>query len=455
MSDGRVRYARDGKARIAYRMWGEADTTLVFVLGWVAGSIDTFDSPTSLYGAILELFLPQTRVLCWDRRGSGLSDPLTDVPTLDERVGELCAVLDAAGVENPVLWGAGEGGPVSIAFAARYPDRVHSLVLILTAARFSDDLPDFPWGFSKAAIETQLDDIDTHWGEGSLADLWFGSGADWPGVREEFGRLQRAVSSPTMARLLWQATMDTDVRGVLGDVRARTLVLARPGDRFVPLEASAALAAGIGDAQFRTLPPGNHNSFDIADLLAGHTLDFVREKPSAAATERVLGTVLFTDIVNSTELLSSSGDAHWRYQLDIHDKLVDTLLAQHGGRRAKHTGDGVFALFDGPTSAARCGLELVTALGTRGIPIRVGVHVGECERRGEEWSGVAVHVGARIGAMAGAGEVLASRTVRDLSAGSGLVFEDLGLFRLKGLPEDTAVYRVQASGYSQRPQADA
>lgn len=156
----------------------------------------------------------------------------------------------------------------------------------------------------------------------------------------------------------------------------------------------------------------------------------------------MLSTVFFTDIVSSTQLLSAHGDAHWRHELDAHDRVVDSLLSKYGGRRAKHTGDGVFALFDGPTKAARCGLELVPALATRGIRIRAGIHVGECEKRGDEWSGMAVHIGSRIGAMAGADEVLTSRTVRDLSAGSGLTFESLGPQHLKGLPEEIDVYRV-------------
>ena len=280
-----------------------------------------------------------------------------------------------------------------------------------------------------------------------MADLFFGANAELLGVREEMGRLQRAVSSPMLARWLWQTTMDVDVRDTLPAVRAPTLVLARPGDRFVPFEASAALAAGIPGAQLRALPPGPHNSFDITDLLVSEILDFAGAKTSdAVATERILATVLFTDIVSSTEQLSAHGDAHWRHQLDLHDTIVDNMLAQYVGRHAKHTGDGVFALFDSPSNAARCGLDLVTALATRGIAIRAGVHVGECERRGTEWSGMAVHIGARIGAMAGPGEVLTSRTVRDLAAGSGLVFEDRGTERLKGLSEGTDIYRVRSGG---------
>jgi class 3 adenylate cyclase len=200
------------------------------------------------------------------------------------------------------------------------------------------------------------------------------------------------------------------------------------------------LAAGIPGAQFKTLPEGPHSL--VNDVVGSAILDFVCGTSTVVVDERVVKTVLFTDIVSSTELLSARGDAQWRRQLDAHDKAVDWLLEKHGGRRAKHTGDGVFALFDGPTKAARCALELVPALATSGIRIRAGVHTGECERRGDEWSGMAVHTGARIGALAGAGEVLASRTVRDLSAGSGLTFESLGPQRLKGLTEEVDVYRL-------------
>mgnify|MGYP003403150366 FL=1 len=221
------------------------------------------------------------------------------------------------------------------------------------------------------------------------------------------------------------------------------MIFARPGDRLVPFEASAALAASIPHAQLVEFAPGPRNAFDIIDELAERAVEFVCGESGSPADERVVKTVMFTDIVGSTEKLSARGDAQWRNQLDAHDELVERVLSRYGGTRASHTGDGYFALLDGPTKAARCALELVPELATRGIPIRVGIHTGECERRGTEWSGLAVHTGARIGAMAGAGEILASRTVRDLSAGSGLVFESLGLHHLKGLPETIEVYRVR------------
>ncbi len=246
-----------------------------------------------------------------------------------------------------------------------------------------------------------------------------------------------------MAGLLWQSLMEIDVRDVLSSVRSPTLVLHRRGDRAASIEAAAAMAAAIPNATFRELPTGDHFLVDITEVLASEVLSFViGEQRSAPPTEHVLATVLFTDIVRSTEAVSARGDERWRRQLDAHDEIVDRQVAAHGGRKIKDTGDGVFAVFDGPTKAARCALALVPALATRGLHIRAGIHTGECERRGDDWSGLAVHVGARVGAMAGAGEVLVSRTVRDLSAGSGLVFEDRGTHQLKGVDEAAQLFRV-------------
>jgi class 3 adenylate cyclase len=315
------------------------------------------------------------------------------------------------------------------------------MVLYGTAARFSQDLPDFPWGFPPGFVEHEgVEAVDEHWGQGISADVIFGEAANSPGVRDMMGRYERASASPAMAGMLMKAFAAIDVRDILDTVQTPTLVLARPGDEIAPVEAARALAAALPNAEFRALPPGPHAAFDSA--LAAEALGFLCGPVNAPVSERVLATVLFTDIVGSTEQLSSQGDSGWRHQLDVHDQVIDRLLSKYGGRRSKHTGDGIFALFDGPTKATRCALDLLPALATRGIRIRAGVHIGECERRGDEWSGLTVHTGARIGAMAGPGEVLTSRTVRDLSAGSGLRFESLGAHRLKGLPEATEVFRV-------------
>jgi pimeloyl-ACP methyl ester carboxylesterase/class 3 adenylate cyclase len=434
-----VRYALNGDVRLAYRVFGDGEPTLVWVPGWVS-NVDLYDDPAYPFAPIIEQLSMGTRLVVWDKRGTGLSDPVTHPPPLDERMTDLQAVLDAVGADRPALFGVSEGGPMSILFAATYPERVRALVLYGTTACGATELVSVPGGLTRAGHAAILEEIYEHWGEGVLAEQLFGAAASIPGVREMLGRYQRLSASPTMAALLWKSLVDIDVRAVLPAVRAPTLVLSRRDDGMVPFGATKALAAKIPGADFKEMPPGAHLLFDEA--LGSAVLNFVCDKPIPATTERVLSTVLFTDIVGSTEQLSATGDAHWRHQLNAHDKVVDWLLEKYGGHRAKHTGDGIFALFDGPTKAARCALDLVPALATRGIRIRAGVHIGECERRGEEWSGMAVHVGARIGAMAGPDEVLTSRTVRDLSAGSGLRFESLGTHRLKGLSEEIEVFRV-------------
>jgi class 3 adenylate cyclase/pimeloyl-ACP methyl ester carboxylesterase len=442
VSDGRVRYVRNGDVRLAYRVYGDSESTLVWV-PTVLSSIDRYDDPAFPWGAFVERLSREARVVVYDGRGAGLSDPVSAAPSIEDRVLDLSCVLEAAGVTQASLFAPFTGGSQSLVFAARHPDRVRSLILFATAARFTQDPPDFPWGFSQAEVTAQLEEIENHWGEGALAELVFGASADVPGVRDQWGRIQSSFAGPTMAGLLWRTYIHDDTRDILGGVRAPAIVLARRGDHMVPFEASQALAVGLPNARFAELPPGEHHAFDIADVLVEKILTFC-EIPTDAKGQRVLATVLFTDIVSSTEQLSASGDEHWRHQLDVHDGVVDTVLAKHGGRRVKHTGDGVFALFDGPTGAAAAAQELIGVLATRGIRIRAGIHTGECERRGEEWSGLAVHTGARIGALAGPGEVLASRTVRDLSAGSGLIFESLGPQQLKGLSAEVDVYRVTA-----------
>jgi class 3 adenylate cyclase len=438
-----VHYARNGDVRLAYRIFGDSGPVMVWSAGWVVSNVDTIDEPHSPYKRLIDIMSESVQLVVWDRRGTGLSDPAGDLLTFDERVDDLRAVIDAVGAERPVLLGSSEGGSICILFAARFPERLSFLCLYATVARFSQDLPDFPWGFSASEIEAQIDEIDRDWGEGALADLFYGEAADTPGIRGMFGKLQRSIASPAMAKLRWRTFMDVDVRGVLPSVHTPTLVLARPGDRFVPIEAAEALAAALPNARFERLPAGSHSSFDIIDELCDAVFEFVGKAPSEPVDERVLKTVMFTDIVGSTERLSAQGDSRWRRRLDNHDQLVDHIVATFGGRRANHTGDGIFAIFDAPTPAVRCALDLLPALASRDIPIRIGIHTGECERRGDQWSGIAVHTGARIGALAGEGEVLASRTVRDLSVGSGLTFESLGPQRLKGLPEETEVFRVK------------
>ena len=445
MKVGPVQYARNGSVRLAYRVLGEGDTPLVYVPGWIS-NIDVYDNPSDLTTWLAEQLTQSTRFIVWDKRGTGLSDPATATPPLDERMDDLRAVMDAADIRDASLYGASEGGPMSLLFAATYPDRVRSLVLYGTAARFSCDPPGHPWGFTHSEIDAQLAEIDERWGEGAMFDLFLPSLADVDGTRSLFGKAQRSGASPTMARLLWQALMEIDVRDVLGAVEAPTLVLHRPGDQVAPIEAARDLAARVPHGEFRELPGGDHIFWDIGEVVASEVLSFVvgASNPEVSR-ERMLATILFTDIVSSTESVTAQGDQQWSRRLDTHDDIVARQVSAAGGQTVKNTGDGVFAVFDGPTKAARCALDLVPALAARGLRIRAGVHIGECERRGDDWSGLAVHIGARVAALAGSGEVLVSRTVRDLSAGSGLGFEDRGIHTLKGVPEEWQLFRVTSA----------
>ena len=447
MKVGPVRYARNGSVRLAYRVLGEANRPLVWVPGWVS-NVDEYDDPIHPYTALAERLTPSTQLIVWDKRGTGLSDPVDHVPSIDDRMDDLRAVMDAADVEEAALFGASEGGPMSLMFAATYPERVRSVVLYGSAARFSSDPPSYPWGFTRAEIDAQLRDIDDHWGQGALVELFMTSIAEVEGVRSLFGRAQRRGASPTMASLLWQALMEIDVRDVLGSVEAPTLVLHHSdGDQVAPVEGARDLAARLPNGVFHELPPGDHLAFDFGEAMSDAILEFVvDEHRDAVSVDRTLATIMFTDIVGSTASVSEHGDDRWRRQLDLHEQLVERHVGGAGGQKVKDTGDGIFAVFDGPTKAARCALGLVADLATHGLSIRAGVHTGECERRGNDWSGLGVHVGARVAALAGAGEVLVSRTVRDLSAGSGLAFEERGTHVLKGLSEPWQLFRVTNRG---------
>ena len=311
-------------------MIGEGDRTLVFIPGWIS-NLDLFDDPISLFPAMLDPLFESLRVVTFDKRGTGLSDPVSHPPPLDERMDDLHAVMVAAGLDAPThLFGISEGGPMSILFAATFPERVRSLVLYGTLARFTQELPDYPWGFSPEQFRAFSDEIDTQWGDGVFAELFFGDAiAGLPGFRDEWARVQRASASPMMAHLLWQSLADIDVRAILGSVRTPTLVLTRRGDEVAPPEGAAVMAAGIPGAQLTELSPGPHAQLD--DELASAILDFVCEQPTSHTNERVLMTVLFTDIVGSTEQLSAHGDSRWRHQLDTHDRLVAKVLSRYGG----------------------------------------------------------------------------------------------------------------------------
>ena len=354
---------------------------------------------------------------------------------LHVHVDDLHAVLDAAGCERPALFGFSEGGPIGVLFAATYPQRVRALVLYGSFANGSLENDESPGRAKWLKYMTQLGESIDHWGEGRSID-WGTPSRSHSGMnRRASGALERAGMSPRMAMLTWEACYkQVDVREILGSVRVPTLVLHREGDA-IPVEFGRELAEGILGARLVELDGADHwpGAGDIASI-TGEVEEFLTGHRHEAAPDRVLATVMFTDIVDSTRRAAELGDRCWREMLERHDELTRAEVSRLHGRVVKHTGDGFLATFDGPTRAVRCATRLTQRMPELGIEVRSGLHTGECELRGEDIGGIAVHIGARIGALATAGEVLVSSTVKDLVNGSGIVFNDRGTHVLKGVP---------------------
>jgi class 3 adenylate cyclase len=383
-----------------------------------------------------------SRLVMYDKAGTGLSDPVPAVPTLEQRMADLGAVLDAVGTDRPVLFGISEGAPMSLLYAATYPDRVRGLILFgaLVCGR---QAPDNPAGARWDSTTARLRICVENWGEGHLIELFSPTLAGAPLARRFAGIHERAMASPAMAKAAFEAVLETDIRDVLPTIRVPTLVLHRIGDA-VPIEGARYLAKTVPSARLIELPGSDHywwvgEATPIADAIE----EFVTGEKPERESDRMLATVLFTDIVGSTERAAALGDATWRLLLEQHNALTHETLASFRGRVVTTTGDGFLAVFDGPARGVRCARALVEAMRELGLEIRAGLHSGECERIGEDnIGGLAVHIGARISALAAPGEVLVSSTVRDLVAGAGIEFESAGEHELKGVPGTWSVHRV-------------
>jgi class 3 adenylate cyclase len=354
------------------------------------------------------------------------------------------AVMDAAGSERAVIFGQSEGSPMAMLFAATYPHRTSLLVLYGSIVRWVGD--DFPGATAPEEFFPRLDEVVEHWGEGYLAD-WFApaisEGPLGPMVRDAFGAFERAAMSPGSFRDLMRLNAQIDVRTAGPAINVPTLVMHRLGDRVVSVEQSRWLDAQLQNSRLVELEGEDHVLIagDV-DVLIGEVEEFITGERSAPTLDRILATVLFTDIVGSTELAAKLGDAQWRDVLSGHAQLTRDQLSRFGGREINTTGDGFVAIFDGPGRAARCALAISQAAARAGIPIRCGLHTGEIELVGDDIAGVAVHVAARVMALAGSHEVYASRTVRDLVVGSGLAFDDRGTQSLKGVADEWQLYAV-------------
>jgi class 3 adenylate cyclase len=437
-----TRYAVSDGVNIAYQVVGTGPFDLVYVPGWVSNVELMWEEPR--LASFLQRLASFARLIVFDKRGTGLSDPVPDhqLPGLERRMDDVRAVMDAAGSERAALLGHSEGGNMCILFSASFPERTSALVLVGCYAKRSRS-DDYPWAPEPEAREREIVEVERTWGRGDLTSTLAPSLADDPAFQSWFARYLRLSASPRAAAALLRMNTDIDTREVLPSIRVPSLLIYRTGDADVLVEEGRWLASQIPDARLEIMPGSDHlmwtgNAGAILDEIEGF-LTGVRRGP---VPDRVLTTVLFTDIVGSTERAAAMGDHEWSGLLERHHAVVRRSLTRFQGREVDTAGDGFLARFDGPARAVRCAVAAADAVHELGLQIRAGVHTGEVELVAEDVRGVAVHIGARIAGLAGPGQVLVSRTVKDLVAGSGLVFEDEGERELKGVPDPWHLYRV-------------
>jgi pimeloyl-ACP methyl ester carboxylesterase len=429
-----VRYteAADG-VHLAYQVVGLGPPDLVLVHGWVTNLELLWEHP--LPAGMLARLASFSRVVHFDKRGTGLSDrvPPDRLPTLEQRMDDVRAVMDAAGSERAFLVGHSEGGPLAVLFAATYPERVRGLVVY---GGYAARRPhrDYPWAPTREERQRFYDAIRRDWGGVVDLPVIAPSVADDPSFRRWWARYLRSSASPAAAVALARMNTAADVRSLLPAVRVPTVVLHRRDDRDAAYEGARWLAAQVPGARFVELAGADHLLMAHPDDVVDEIEEFVTGSRPVPMAHRVLTTVLFTDIVDSTGRAAALGDAAWRQVLDRHDDAVRLQLQRFRGQEVVTTGDGFLATFDGPARAVRCGLAVAAAAREVGVEVRAGVHTGEVERRGDNVGGLAVHIGARVARLAQGGEVLVSQTVTGLVAGSGLCFEDRGRHRLRGVP---------------------
>ena len=436
-----ARYAKSGDLSIAYIVEGQAETDLVWIPPWISQVEYLWTEPT--LADVMSRLKQFARVITFDRRGSGLSDPFIGAPTLEEQMDDVLAVLDAAGSERAAIAGTLEGGPLAVLFAATYPERTEALILYATFAR-AIRAPDYEWAWSAEERDARIGQVIDHWGEGLIAGGVAPSRMEDPVFREWAGRLERLAASPASIRRIFDLIGRFDVRDVLPSIRVPTLLLHRRGDTFINVEHSRYMASRIPGARLVELE-GEQNMFSIDDseAITGEIEEFLTGTRPEREPDRMLATVMFTDIVESTRRAADMGDRGWRFLLERHDALFRRALERHRGREVKRTGDGFLATFDGPARAIRCAASLSDAMGSLGLEVRAGLHTGELEVMNGDLGGLAVHIAARVMERAGPCEVLVSSTVRDLVVGSELAFEDRGEHELRGVPGEWRLFAVE------------
>ena len=433
----RTRYAKNGDIHVAYQVFGEGDIDLVLIPGFISHIENYWDEPN--FARWLRRLGSFSRVIMFDKQGTGLSDRGSKLPGMDVRMDDVRAVMDAEGVERAAIFGISEGGSLAALFAASHPNRCQALILYGAFASFSSWIP------TQAAMDSLFEYIDSAWGSGETLHMFAPTMNDDPVFKQWWGKFESYGGSPGAVKNLIRMDSRIDISEILPAVNVPSLIIHRRDDATVDVEAGRLLAERIPNAQYVELSGVDHmpcigeNTGQILDEVA----QFLTGELPPIETERVLATVLFTDIVNSTKCATEIGNQRWRDLLERHHSLVRNELKRFRGQEMDTAGDGFFAIFDGPARAIRCACSIRNVVSQIGISVRAGLHTGECEVLADKVSGIAVHIGARVMNKAGSGEVLVSSTVKDLVAGSDIRFIDRDVHTLRNIPGEWRLYSVE------------
>ncbi len=438
----RTQFARSGDVSVAYQVVGDGPFDIVYVPGFISHVELIWEFPGAVH--LIQRLASFARLILFDKRGTGLSDPVVGAPTLEDRIDDVRAVMEAAGSERAALLGVSEGVPMSALFAATHPQLTSALVLYGGMAR-STWAPDYPWATpADALLESSLE-MAPHVYDGAMLEVMAPSLADDQRAVDQFGKLMRYGATPAMLEQSFMMFLDIDVRSILPAINVPTLLMHRVGDRAVNRHGSEWMATQIPGARYVELDGIDHAMYaGDSDAAMDEVEEFLTGVRRTTEVDRVLATIMFTDIVDSTKRASAMGDRAWHDLLEEQNKAIRRELDRHRGREVKTLGDGMLATFDGPARAIRCGLAVTEAVRHLGVEVRIGLHTGEVDLVGNgDVAGIAVHIAARVSALAGTGEVMVSGTVKDLVAGSGIAFDERGEHVLKGIPDTWRLFAVQ------------
>jgi pimeloyl-ACP methyl ester carboxylesterase len=436
-----TRYTKSGEVNVAYQVLGEGPRDLVLVPGWVSNIEVFWEDPA--YSRFLERLASFSRLILFDKRGTGLSDRVAEMPSLELRMDDVRAVMDTVGSERAALFGYSEGGPMCALFAATYPTRTSALIMAGSYARRTW-AHDYPWAPTDEELGVFIDEVQRDWGGPISIDVRTPSMAHDERFRQWWARFLRMSASPAAAATVVRMAGQIDIRHVLPTIRVPTLILHSVNDQAIDVGGSRYMAERIPGAKLVELSGSDHAPWlSDADAIVEEIEEFLTGVRHSQIPDRVLATVLFTDIVGATKKAANLGDRRWHDLLDTHHALVRGELARFRGREIDTAGDGFLATFDGPARAVRCACAISDKVRSLGIEVRAGLHTGECEVMGDKLGGIAVHIGARVAALSRPSEVLVSSTVKDLVAGSGLAFQDRGTQTLKGVPGEWRLFAVE------------